>query len=117
MNLQSFSVDIARKAFENLINIRGCGNALATRLLVFAKPEWFVVANDKTFKGLKKRFKMPVNVNLKPGQHANLIRKIRQEPWSKSEPPVDPAELKLWKYRAALLDPILYEGKVGEPAN
>jgi len=116
-SLQSFSVDIVKKAFENLKSIDGCGNALATRLLVFARPEWFVVANDKTFKGLKERFKMPVNVNLQPGQYANLIQKIRQEPWSKSEPPHDPAELRLWKYRAALLDPILYEGKVGEPAD
>jgi hypothetical protein len=113
--LQSFSVDIAKKAFENLKNIDGCGNALTTRLLVFARPEWFVVANTKTFRGLKKMFGMPVNVNLQAGQYANLIEKICQQPWSKSMPPLDPAELRLWKYRAALLDPILYDGKVGEP--
>jgi HKD family nuclease len=116
-NLQSFSVDIARKAFENLESIKGCGHALTTRLLVFARPEWFVVANSKTFNGLQKRFEMPVKTNIKAEQYANLIQKIRQQPWSESEPPLDPAELRLWKYRAALLDPILYEGKVGDPAD
>jgi hypothetical protein len=85
--------------------------------LVFAQPEWFVVANAKTFNGLQKRFKLPVKAGLKAGQYANLIQKIQQQPWCESEAPLAPAELRLWKYRVALLDPILYEGKVGEHAD
>jgi HKD family nuclease len=111
--LKSFSSDIVTKAYENIKGIPGCGDALTTRLLVFTRPEWFVITNDKTFAGLRDRFHLPVNVNLRPKQYAKLIEKIQQQPWCRSQKPNNSEELKLWNYRVALLDPILYRDELG----
>jgi hypothetical protein len=112
--LKKLSTTILRKSLDNLLTIDGCGPALATRLLVFFRPDWFVVVNKKSFHGLTKELKLPVNKSLNSEQYAKLIEKIQQQPWWQSPSPDNPAELKLWKYRAALIDPLVYEEGGGE---
>lgn len=107
--LKNLSTAILRKSYDNLLTVVGCGPALATRLLVFARPDWFVVVNKKSFHGLSKELKLPVNRSLDSEQYAKLIEKIQQQPWSQSPSPEDPVKQRLWKYRAALIDPLVYE--------
>jgi hypothetical protein len=103
-----FIPEMARKFFEGLIDLDGCGPALATRLLVLARPDWFIVVNKKSFKGLTKEFSIPVKTDIKPAKYAELVQRIQQQPWWKTPRPDNPTEATLWKYRAALIDRLVY---------
>lgn len=105
-----FHEALTQKWLENLLSIEGCGPALATRLLVLARPDWFVVVNKKSFNGLAKRFDVPNLQHLKPKLYAELLGKIHQEPWFCSPRPHDEQGRRLWDYRAALIDPLVCSG-------
>lgn len=103
-----FQEPLVQRALENLLSIDGCGPALATRLLVLARPDWFVVVNKKSFQGLAERFGVPGLQNLKPKLYAELLGKIHGEPWCRSQRPDDEQGRRLWNYRTALIDPLVY---------
>ena len=103
-----FHESLVQRALENLLSIDSCGPALATRLLVLARPDWFVVVNKKSFQGLAERFDVPGLQNLKPKLYAELLGKIHGEPWCRSQSPDDEQGRRLWNYRTALIDPLVY---------
>jgi hypothetical protein len=103
-----FQEPLVQKALENLLSIDGCGPSLATRLLVLARPDLFVVVNKKSFQGLAERFCVPGLQNLKPKLYAELLGKIHGEPWCRSQRPDDEQGRRLWNYRTALIDPLVY---------
>jgi len=94
---------------KQLLDVPYCGAALATRLLVLARPDFFVVVNQKSFKGLQERFSTSVSdTELTPRTYVDLLEKIQKEKWFQSPEPEDPSEREFWKARAALLDPLVY---------
>jgi Holliday junction resolvasome RuvABC DNA-binding subunit len=113
MAMKVFQEPMVQKVFENLTAINGCGSALATRLLLLARPDWFVVVNKKSFEGLTKRFGMPVPQTVTAKLYAELLGKVQAQPWWKSLEPEIESELTLWKYRAALIDPLVYNEGAG----
>jgi hypothetical protein len=110
MRMKLFEEALIQKVFENLLAIDGCGPALATRLLTLARPDWFVVVNRRSFRGLATRFQLPINRDLKPKLYAELLGKIQSQPWCQSQEPAVTEERKFWEYRVALIDPLVYEG-------
>jgi HKD family nuclease len=113
MAMKVFQEPMVQKVFENLTAINGCGSALATRLLLLARPDWFVVVNKKSFEGLTKRFGMPVPQTVTAKLYAELLGKVQAQPWWKSLEPEIESERTLWKYRAALIDPLVYNEAAG----
>lgn len=112
--LRLFQGPIVRGLVEQLINVPYCKAALATRLLILARPDWFVVVNDKSFEGLQERFGLLIsNQNFKAETYVALLEKIHSQPWFKSPEPEEPEERKLWLARVALIDVLVYTDKPG----
>jgi hypothetical protein len=92
-------------AFDTLCNeVKGCGPALATRLLLFARPDCCVVVNKKSFSYLARKYKVAISNKPTSRQYADLIQAIQHQDWWKTSPPTNPEDYKLWEYRAALTD-------------
>ncbi len=107
--LQGFQRPMVEGIVKQLLDVPYCGAALATRLLVLARPDFFVVVNQKSFKGLQERFSISVSdTELTPRTYVDLLEKIQKEKWFQSPEPEDPSEREFWKARAALLDPLVY---------
>ncbi len=51
--MKRFEEPLVQKVFENLCKIDGCGPALATRLLVLARPDILIVVNKKSHQGAR----------------------------------------------------------------
>ena len=113
--MKVFQEPVAQKLFENLCSLDGCGPALATRLLALACPAIFVVVNKKSFQGLAERFHVPVPRDIKPKLYAELLKNIQRQPWCRSPRPADVEDRKLWDYRTALIDPLVYRENIGAP--
>jgi len=112
--LQYFQGPIVRGLVEQLIGVPYCKSALATRLLILARPDWFVVVNKKSFEGLKERFGFFVtNEDFKAESYVALLEKIHSQPWFRSPEPEDTAERELWQARVALIDVLVYREKFG----
>ncbi len=111
--LQGFQRPIVEGIVEQLLNVPYCGAALATRLLVLARPDFFVVVNQKSFEGLRKRFKLSgsdteLTTELTARTYVDLLEKIQKEKWFQSPEPADSSEREFWKARAALIDSLVY---------
>jgi hypothetical protein len=99
---------------QDLTNVPYCGPALATRLLILAKPDFFVVVNRKSFEGLQERFGFFVsNQNFKAESYVDLLEKVHSQPWYRSPEPDDEKERELWQARAAIIDVLVYREKPG----
>lgn len=95
---------------KQLLKVNYCGGALATRLLVLARPDLFVSYNVKSFKGLQKRFNLPVsNGEFETRIYVYLLKNIWTQNWFTSPEPEDPSEREFWKVRAALIDLLVYD--------
>jgi hypothetical protein len=112
--LQHFQGPIVKGLVEQLIGVPYCKSALATRLLILARPDWFVVVNKKSFEGLQAKFGLFVtNDDFKPESYVALLEKIHSQPWFQSPEPEDPPERELWRARVALIDVLVYREKPG----
>lgn len=112
--LKNFQRPIVKGLVARLTNVPYCGPALATRLLVLARPDFFVVVNRKSFEGLQERFGIFVSShNLKTESYLDLLEKIHSQPWYRSPEPDDEAERELWRARVALIDVLVYREKPG----
>ena len=110
--LRHFQRPIVRGLVQQLIDIPYCGPALATRLLILARPDLFVVVNGKSFEGLQEKFGLFVsNQNFKADNYVVLLEKIHSQAWFMSQEPEDLDERKLWQARAALVDVLVYREK------
>lgn len=93
------------KSFDQLMSIPRCKRALTTWLLLFARPDSYVVLNKKSSQWLAYHFKVNLPAKPRGEQYTNLIAKIHQRDWWKSSmPSSDVADQRVWKYRAALID-------------
>jgi len=108
ISLKSFQAPIVERIFSNLTSIKGCKASLATRLLAFARPDWFVVVNQKSFVGLTARFKHEVPEQLNAKQYSKLIEIIQRQPWWQSPKPENVDDRELWEGRVALIDALVY---------
>jgi HKD family nuclease len=97
-------------ALGKLLSLHSVGPAMATRLLTLIRPDWFIVVNKKSFEGLATRFRCDTTRYIRPADYMNLVSRIHSQPWWKSSAPEDADELRLWNYRAALIDPLVYSG-------
>ncbi len=110
--LQHFQGPIVKGLVEQLMGVPYCKSALATRLLILARPDWFVVVNKKSFEGLQAKFGLFVtNDDFKAESYVALLEKIHSQPWFQSPEPEDPPERELWRARVALIDVLVYREK------
>ena len=118
MNLTHLNAPIVEGVVRQLLDIPQVGAALATRLLVLARPDFFVVVNKKSFEGLGKRFDLPVSyLRFEAASYVKLLQKIHATEWYRSPEPEGTAAQELWQARAALIDPLVYKDKPGESAD
>lgn len=109
-----FQGPLIRGLVEQLIGVPYCKSALATRLLILTRPDWFVVVNKKSFEGLQAKFGLIVaNDDFKAEGYVALLEKIHSQPWFQSPEPEDPTERGLWQARGALIDVLVYREKPG----
>jgi hypothetical protein len=109
-----FQPDLAEKAYENLKSLDGCGSALATRLLLFARPDWFVVVNERSFSWLTRTYHVSVSRSPTGREYANLIIEIQKQEWWKAPQPTNESDSELWQYRAALTDLLAQKNRRAE---
>lgn len=89
-----------------MMSIRGLGRSFATRLLALARPDGFIVLNNKSTEWLRQA----TGLELGSGQRAynDLLRWVARQRWHGSPEPVDALEKRLWQLRAALVDAFAY---------
>lgn len=84
--LNGFQRPMVEGIVEQLLDVPYCGAALATRLLVLARPDFFVVVNQKSFEGLRDRFSVSVSdAALTPHTYADLLRRFSRRNGSKAQ--------------------------------
>lgn len=107
--LSRFERPIIEGIVDQLLRVHFCKAALTTRLLVLARPDIFVVVNQKSFLGLHKRFGLFVSDNdFSARKYVDLLEEIQRQEWYRSPQPEDSSEREFWMARAALLDPFVY---------
>jgi hypothetical protein len=91
----------------DLCDIRGMGRSFATRLLTLAKPDGFVVVNNKSADWL--RAASGLALAGKERSYRKLLRWLDGQSWRRCTEPVDETERKMWRIRTALLDAFAYQ--------
>jgi|SRR5579863_1115514 len=88
--------------------IRGMGRAFATRLLALARPDGFVVVNNKSADWLRQATGLALTGKRRSYRH--LLEWLDGQAWyHAAEPTDDPIGRRLWGIRAAVLDAFAYE--------
>ena len=108
--------DLAFEAYRDLRKIKNVGPAIATRLLALARPDRFVSVNDGSSAGLADHFgPLPRTPRFlgEPRNYERLLAAVYEQDWYKASAPEDPRELRIYRHRAALLDPFVYRSKPG----
>ncbi len=112
--LQGFQGPLVAGLVRRLLAVHTVGPALATRLLILARPDLFVVVNKKSFQGLRERFDLFVsNENFDPAEYVKLLQKIHTTGWYQSTEPSETFEREIWQARAAMVDPLVYRENAG----
>ena len=94
------------RSVESLCELRGVGLAVATRLLTVKRPDIFVSVNDASRRRIAAVFGWsPIT----PDSYLELLHEIWSLPWQLTSPPNDALERRVWNYRVALLDAVLYD--------
>ena len=104
--------DVAIKAYEALVGLKGVGNGIATRLLALARPDRFVSLNDKSKKGLAQFSRLAPTTLKKPDNYGHLLEAIYERPWFREPAPKDAGEQTICSMRAALLDCFVYDDQL-----
>ena len=112
---QPLSRSLMREVVDELLSIRFCGPALATRLLVLARPDVFVIVNAKSFRGLMDLFDVKLSVKrFDAPSYMNFLDVVHGRDWYKSPEPSDRADREIWQARAAYIDPLVYDEQADE---
>ena len=96
----------AGNILSELCSVRGMGKAFATRLLGLARPDCFVVVNNKSKTWLELTTGFGLSGNKRSYQ--NLISWVANQAWHSAPEPEDPWERSIWEIRAVLLDAFAY---------
>jgi HKD family nuclease len=106
---KELDLNVLASSFDQLMAIPHCGRALATRLLLFTRPDSCVVLNKKSARWLAGHFKIKLPEKPKGEQYAALIAAIQLRDWWRSPMSSDGQNERVWKYRAALIDRFAFE--------
>ena len=101
--------DIAVDAMRALIDIDGVGYGTATLLLTLARPDRLLSLNTRSQNGYGALSRMRPWTLRKPENYRELLRWLYRQPWYKDGPPKDKGLVRIWNFRAALVDPFVYE--------
>jgi hypothetical protein len=92
---------------DEMCSVRGIGRSFATRLLTLAKPDGFVVLNNKSKEWLGKACGLALNG--KGRSYSQLLKWLSKQQWYQEPEPAEPLPRRAWNMRAALLDAIAYD--------
>ena len=105
--------DIAVDTMQELRTIRDVGAGTATLLLTLARPDRLLSLNGASGKGLGELAleSPPKSLSTlgKPEYYRELLLWLYDQPWYADGPPPDEDLLRIWRFRAALVDSFVYE--------
>ncbi len=101
--------DIAVDAMRALMDIDNVGYGTATLLLTLARPDRLLSLNTRSQKGYGALSGMSPTTLGEPENYGELLRWLYGQRWYKDGPPTDEGLVPIWRYRAALVDPFVYE--------
>ena len=101
--------DIAVDAMRELRPITNVGYGNATLLLTLARPDRLLSLNGTSEKGFGVLSRMSYSTLGKPENYRRLLRWLYEQPWYLDGPPTDEDLARIWRFRAALVDPFVYE--------
>lgn len=93
--------------FAEICDIRGIGRSFATRLLTLAKPDGFVVVNNKSVDWLHAASGLALTGNER--SYRELLRWLDGQSWRRCSEPEQDFERKMWRICTALLDAFAYQ--------
>ena len=113
--LTHFNAPIVEGIVRQLLEVPFCKAALTTRLLVLARPDFFVVVNVKSFEGLQDLYGLKgTNLDFSASNYIKLLQQIHSTGWYRSPEPQDAFEREVWQARASLVDALVYREKFVE---
>ena len=92
-----------------LTDIDNVGYGTATLLLTLARPDRLLSLNTRSEKGYGALSRMSPSTLGKPENYRELLRWLYGQRWYKDGPPTDEGLVPIWRFRAALVDPFVYE--------
>lgn len=104
--------DVAVDAMRVLMDINNVGYGTATLLLTLARPDRLLSLNKRSATGYGKLSGMNHRTLGKPENYRKLLQWLYDLPWYKEykdAPPRDEDLVPIWNFRAALVDPFVYE--------
>ena len=102
--------DIAVNAMRELTDIENVGCGTATLLLSLARPDRCLSLNGASEDGFGALASMSPSTLGKPENYGELLRRwLYRQRWYVDRPPADGNLTRIWEYRAALVDPFVYE--------
>ena len=105
--------DVAVDSMRELRTIRNVGYGTATLLLTLARPDRLLSLNGASGNGLGSLAleNPPKSLSTlgKPKYYRELLLWLYDQPWYADGPPKDEELVRIWKFRAALVDSFVYE--------
>ena len=101
--------NVAIHAYEQLWNLEGIGQGIASRLLALARPDWFVSLNGASETSLGNFFGLAPTTLGRPQNYGRLLEAIYARTWFREPAPQDTREQTICSMRAALLDCFVYD--------
>jgi hypothetical protein len=90
-----------------MCEVRGMARSFATRLLALARPDGFVVVNSKSVAWLRLATGLSLKKNRR--RYRDLLEWLGRQAWYHAAEPIEALDRRLWRIRAALLDPFAYQ--------
>lgn len=102
--------DIAVDAIRALMDIGNVGYGTATLLLTLARPDRLLSVNTRSQKGYGALSRMSPSTLGKPENYGKLLNEwLYSQRWYNDGPPTDERLVPIWRFRAALVDPFVYQ--------
>ena len=101
--------DLAFDAYGRMIEFKGVGKAIATRLLSLARPDRFVSVNDSSQEDLARYAGLDPSHFWPKANYQKLLEFIYEKQWFQISEPDGRLERSIWGMRAALLDCFVYQ--------
>jgi hypothetical protein len=102
--------DVGPEILAKMCSIRGMGRSFATRLLTLARPDGFVVVNNKSADWLREA--SGLKLAGKKRSYRDLLVWLNGQSWRQAPEPTEPTERTTWRIRTALLDAFAYQPRL-----